>query len=193
MARSTATLCLLSLAGRTAAHASYVALNPNGNQVPGVAAIGHVNPGGGGETNAYGSDWSKYGGSWNRQLCLADSDGDGQTNGFELGDPCCKWVAGGAPPQFLVDISHPGDKTKMSARPPYNVSDCTFPSPSPSPAPQGPGGNDNTVWVSLGAGAGGLLVGIAATYFAMRKPALPRVGGGGNADAYAHLDDDAAA
>jgi hypothetical protein len=24
----------------------------------------------------------------------ADSDGDGQSNGFELGDPCCLWTSG---------------------------------------------------------------------------------------------------
>jgi hypothetical protein len=26
---------------------------------------------------------------WTQTLCLADSDGDGQSNGQELGDPCC--------------------------------------------------------------------------------------------------------
>ena len=28
---------------------------------------------------------------WTRELCEKDSDGDGFTNGEELGDPCCIW------------------------------------------------------------------------------------------------------
>src|SRR5512133_2225584 len=27
-------------------------------------------------------------------LCSGDADGDGQTNGQELGDPCCSWQVG---------------------------------------------------------------------------------------------------
>jgi hypothetical protein len=37
--------------------------------------------------NSFGSDFNPR--SWTRALCLKDSDGDGQPNGFELGDPCC--------------------------------------------------------------------------------------------------------
>ena len=32
-----------------------------------------------------------------RQPCEADTDGDGQTNGLELGDPCCLWSVGATP------------------------------------------------------------------------------------------------
>ena len=33
-------------------------------------------------------------------LLASDSDGDGQSNGFELGDPCCVWTsASGASPR----------------------------------------------------------------------------------------------
>lgn len=41
------------------------------------------------------------------ELCRADSDGDGQTNGEELGDPDCVWRPGSAPAR-TTDISHPG-------------------------------------------------------------------------------------
>ena len=33
---------------------------------------------------------------WDQSLCNADSDGDGQTNGQELGDPDCIWTGGAA-------------------------------------------------------------------------------------------------
>jgi hypothetical protein len=78
---------LASFAASVSAHAKYVPLNPNGNNT-GVAAIGHINTAGGGKTNQYGSDFDKIGKkNWNQALCQRDSDGDGQTNGLELGDP----------------------------------------------------------------------------------------------------------
>eukprot|EP00741_Cyanophora_paradoxa_P009571 tig00001532_g9270.t1 len=46
-----------------------------------------------------------------------DSDGDGFSNGWELGDPCCTWSVG-ANPLRTTDISHPG------------FADRSFPSPS---------------------------------------------------------------
>ena len=99
------------------ARQSYVALNPNGANVQGVAAIGHKNVGGGGVTNLYGQNFGSAGLKWTSALCTMDSDGDGQSNGLELGDPCCLWVHGGGDPTFMNDISHPGDNTKMTRRP----------------------------------------------------------------------------
>jgi len=40
-------------------------------------------------------------------LCMKDSDGDGLSNGEELGDPSCVWTEG-ATPTRVVDITHPG-------------------------------------------------------------------------------------
>ena len=42
---------------------------------------------------------------WNKALCMADSDGDGLTNGEELGDPHCTWPgqSAGKP------LGHPGN------------------------------------------------------------------------------------
>ena len=42
------------------------------------------------------------------RLCLADSDGDGWSNGEELGDPDCTWTRGSIP-QRTFDITHPGN------------------------------------------------------------------------------------
>ena len=46
-----------------------------------------------------------------------DADEDGQTNGLELGDPCCVWHVN-ATPAFSTDISHPGLATSKTARAP---------------------------------------------------------------------------
>jgi len=40
-------------------------------------------------------------------LCEKDSDGDGQTNGYELGDPTCMWTPG-AQPDRALNITNPG-------------------------------------------------------------------------------------
>ena len=71
------------LAAGARAHLEYVAMNPNGANVPGTEAIGHERASGGGPTNAYGNDFNMYGGAWGPDLCQADSDGDGFRNGFE--------------------------------------------------------------------------------------------------------------
>jgi len=47
--------------------------------------------------------------NWTAALCNRDSDGDGYTNGVELGDPNCTWVAGQPSPAGLV--TNPGDPT----------------------------------------------------------------------------------
>mmetsp|Transcript_120494 Transcript_120494/g.351957 ORF Transcript_120494/g.351957 Transcript_120494/m.351957 type:complete len:614 (-) Transcript_120494:395-2236(-) len=47
---------------------------------------------------------------WSEALCNADSDGDGFTNGEELGDPCCVWREGDAASAYMASMSptHPG-------------------------------------------------------------------------------------
>ena len=44
---------------------------------------------------------------WTVGLCEKDSDGDGYTNGEELGDPACIWNEGDEPSQ-TSGITHPG-------------------------------------------------------------------------------------
>ena len=93
-----------------AAHPAYVAMLPNGANVKGFDAIGHIDPAGGGARNPFGQqvwdEWvNKFG--WNATFCCMDADKDGQTNGLELGDPCCVWKVN-ATPSFTTDISHPG-------------------------------------------------------------------------------------
>ena len=40
-------------------------------------------------------------------MCKTDSDGDGRTNGEELGDPQCIWTEGSDPTRSY-GITHPG-------------------------------------------------------------------------------------
>ncbi|KAH9503097.1 DBH-like monooxygenase protein 2 [Bulinus truncatus] len=89
---------------------------PNGLEVPHPCnpiqywdAVGHVVDKGGGSRNRFGEDFMKEGKKWTVNLCLKDSDGDGLTNGQELGDPECKWTKGtkvNSP--RTANISHPG-------------------------------------------------------------------------------------
>ena len=75
--------------------------------------VGHISQQGGGDRNVFGLDFAAAGRTWTRYLCMKDSDGDGQTNGQELGDPQCTWTAG-ATPNRTTAITHPGFKTPSS-------------------------------------------------------------------------------
>ena len=58
---------------------------------------------GGGPNNQYGLDFAANGHSYNLTLACIDSDKDGFSNGFELGDPCGVWKVGDTP-AFANDI-----------------------------------------------------------------------------------------
>ncbi|GMH42495.1 hypothetical protein BSKO_10414 [Bryopsis sp. KO-2023] len=75
--------------------------------------VGHESCGGGVITpalNKFGQDLLAEGVTWTKELCEMDSDGDGFSNGEELGDPCCIWTEGARSPQWMLDwpVSHPG-------------------------------------------------------------------------------------
>jgi len=85
---------------------------PNGHNVKDcdqnlIGGIGHIRTGGGGNRNDFGLDFAEAGFEWTPELCSKDSDGDGLTNGQELGDPECTWSVGQSP-QFDRGITHPG-------------------------------------------------------------------------------------
>lgn len=88
---------------------------PNGNMIPPSAiTLGHPN----GNTRLYTSFANAYvanGRKWSKGLCVADSDGDGQSNGLEMGDPCCLWVVGSTA-QFTTDLSDPDNASSMTKR-----------------------------------------------------------------------------
>jgi hypothetical protein len=116
MPRTTLSIAVLATAAAVVtARPTYVARLPNGDNVSGVAALGHVDPSGGGANNDFGLDFESAGESWTTEFCQQDSDGDGQTNGQELGDPCCEWVQdSNAVVQWTDGVSHPGDASSTS-------------------------------------------------------------------------------
>ncbi|XP_069129717.1 temptin-like [Argopecten irradians] len=107
-------IILAILLGVTIAYPNYQQNIPNGRQVPNPCAgvtglwlgVGHLNPHGAGPRNLFGQDFASSGHSWTHDLCMADSDGDGRSNGVELGDPSCTWKPGQAP--SLKATGHPG-------------------------------------------------------------------------------------
>ncbi|ETN20032.1 hypothetical protein PPTG_03125 [Phytophthora nicotianae INRA-310] len=116
MSRVTLSIAVVATAIAVAnARPTYVARLPNGDNVSGVAALGHVNPDGGGTNNDFGLDFASAGEEWTTAFCQQDSDGDGQTNGQELGDPCCEWVQdSNAVVRWSEGVSHPGDSSSTS-------------------------------------------------------------------------------
>ncbi|XP_013391507.1 MOXD1 homolog 1 isoform X2 [Lingula anatina] len=97
---------------------------PNGKKIPHPCdssqlwpGVGHQNTQGGGARNPFGLDFAANGHKWDATLCRKDSDGDGRTNGEELGDPNCVWTAG-AGTQDTTAFSHPG------VCEPYNSPEC---------------------------------------------------------------------
>ncbi|XP_052763811.1 dopamine beta-hydroxylase-like isoform X2 [Mya arenaria] len=86
---------------------------PNGHTVPHPCnsaktwdGVGHQTQEGGTARNPFGLDWKDNGQVWNSSICEKDSDGDGRTNGQELGDPDCTWTIGTN--IAAVASSHPG-------------------------------------------------------------------------------------
>ncbi|KAL4233041.1 hypothetical protein ACF0H5_007727 [Mactra antiquata] len=96
------------------AHPYYQQLIPNGAAVPDPCnagglwlAVGHYDPNHHTQAkNPFARDFAAAGHVWTAALCQKDSDGDGKTNGAELGDPNCVWTSGATPQQKAS--GHPG-------------------------------------------------------------------------------------
>eukprot|EP00756_Hemistasia_phaeocysticola_P059786 Hpha_TRINITY_DN36725_c0_g1::TRINITY_DN36725_c0_g1_i1::g.142135::m.142135 len=128
-------LCAASLPVFTLAIPSYTTLVPNARMVPAVTCIGSVNAAGGGGSNPFGAAFVQGGRTWSRELCMADSDGDGYTNGQELGDPQCVWSPG-LSATMVTGLSHPGLYSSI----PTNTPPGYTPAPvTPAPATPFPG------------------------------------------------------
>ena len=113
LAQHAVVMCLSIFVPTVCAHSTYNRLIPNGDNVPGWRAVGHVEPlpprGNltGFHRNRFGLDFKQARFQWTVELCHMDSDGDGATNGEELGDPLCVWHVGMRPSRSS-NITHPG-------------------------------------------------------------------------------------
>ena len=91
-------------------------------QIPNGGSLGcagcHTDPNGGGPRNSFGemiedgfltsSDW-QGGVIWGPELAALDADGDGATNGEELGDPEGAWSTGDPDPGAAAAVTNPWD------------------------------------------------------------------------------------
>ncbi|XP_041368427.1 uncharacterized protein LOC121382863 [Gigantopelta aegis] len=107
-------ILLLSLLTTARAYRHFQDEIPNGDEVyhpckPNFIwrGVGHRNVLGGGKLNPFGEDFKQAKKKWTKELCQKDSDGDGLTNGQELGDPDCTWRVGQFPAR-TKNITHPG-------------------------------------------------------------------------------------
>ena len=84
----------------------------------------------GGSRNAFGLDVQKLvtpGGNqtfWSAELAALDSDGDGVSNGAELGDPAGTWVQGDPNPGTSSAVTNPGDPESVSDLGPASPADA---------------------------------------------------------------------
>lgn len=133
----------------SSARPQYPARIPNGPR-GGSSGInctyfGHLGCVPGAPRNPFGLAFEREGLQWTRQLCEEDSDGDGQTNGQELGDPCCIWSIGNDNVLRMSDLSHPGDPNIVNSAaptvcPPVDGEGEEGEAPTPGPGSEDGGG-----------------------------------------------------
>ncbi|XP_033750973.1 dopamine beta-hydroxylase-like [Pecten maximus] len=103
---------LLSILDITFGYLTFQTRIPNGDRIidpcdgTGWPGVGHQAKGGTGHRNPFGLAFQRNGFMWTEALCREDSDGDGRSNGAELGDPNCLWRIGSR--QIEPPAGHPG-------------------------------------------------------------------------------------
>ena len=115
-------LTLITLAGSASASPDFPDKIPNGNAIGCKACHTDAPP----ATNAFGTAYGSNDHNWNAIAGL-DSDGDGKTNGEELGDPC-----GTGKATRTDDISNPGDSKSTTSAPKDASCEASMPPPMPS-------------------------------------------------------------
>jgi hypothetical protein len=126
LARAGLGLALCLSAGSAAAWPGFEKGIPNGTTENCVYC--HVAPAGG-DRNSFGLRYdgnpsgTDVSGLW-PGFANGNDDGDDETNGQELGDPCGRWTLGAVPEH--LENSNPGDPMSVSGNPP-----CANPGPGP--------------------------------------------------------------
>ena len=162
----------------------YLRRIPNGlySRFAGNSQTGHRPSG---QRNPFGEAFEFNNKVYSPDFCKLDSDGDGQTNGFELGDECCMWSNSSWDSVLkTTGLSFPGDPASTSPRAAcgcgsgtlVNCSCCSVVS-TPNPLT----GSNPVLYYYIGGGVGGgmvLLLVLAcfcfrrATSVSQKKPRL---------------------
>lgn len=100
---------------------------------------------------------------------MKDSDGDGLTNGEELGDPCCKWSVGKDPERTTM-LSHPGEKDEVNSAP-----KCKSSPRGPSSGQRGSSPGTGSLPGMPPPGDGGNMARCGATFYPKRAPLCKQV------------------
>jgi hypothetical protein len=95
---------LIAVAGTLKGRDDYMEKLPVYRQFQCAICHQSSNPISGMDLNDFGKDFKKYGYQWNSTLAGLDSDGDGFSNGIELGDE-----NGDGTPEVSLERSNPGD------------------------------------------------------------------------------------
>lgn len=113
-------LALLSIQLGALAHPSYVSKIPNGSTLS--CANCHVGGDASAGLTAFGDTFALTH-TWSAAMAATDSDGDGFSNGQELGDPKGIWTPGAALPIPGANVGNPGDgsDTPTLVPPPINI------------------------------------------------------------------------
>ncbi len=123
---------LLAVASQAHARAPRVGQLPNGGAA--ACATCHTSAAGGGARNVFGQmieagflSSAGFSGrvQWGPELAKLDADGDGATNGAELGDPEGLWKTGDADPGDAAAITHPGDAKSFPPPPVVSAVEAT--------------------------------------------------------------------
>jgi hypothetical protein len=107
---------VLLLASTTNGHSSYQNRIPNkGKGALSCGAYGHLSCLSSLGLTSFGHDFKHENKRWTETLCTMDSDGDGSTNGDEVGDGCCEWSQGDDP-WHTTGITDPGKSSSRTSR-----------------------------------------------------------------------------
>lgn len=100
--------------------------------------VGHAACQGGGPIGLFGEAFRDAGFRWSSEFCNADTDGDGFTNGEEMGDPCCLWDQFDGSGDYLKSWTptHPGYASAFPEN--YVRPNCTAPAAELLPAAKFP-------------------------------------------------------
>jgi hypothetical protein len=104
------------------------------SKIPNGSVFSCDNCHGGTFMNNFGNDFQGNNNTWNQNLAVMDSDGDGYSNGEELQDNNGAWSEGQAQPGNQEKVTNPGDSSSFPQEATPTPTATTEPTPTPTPS-----------------------------------------------------------